>query len=58
MILQNAIISGLKKKLCMTRARIRKSLFHRLFDNLFTEEVIFFMYEELSEIRQKMFELS
>ena len=31
----------IEKKLCMTRARIRKSLFHKLFDNLFTEEVIF-----------------
>lgn len=31
----------IEKKLSMTRAKIRNSLFHRIFDNLFTEEVIF-----------------
>lgn len=34
---------GLKieQKLSMTRAKVRNSLFHKIFDNLFTEEVIF-----------------
>ena len=31
----------IEKKICMTRAKVRKSIFHKLFDNLFTEEVIF-----------------
>ena len=31
----------IEKKLSMTRAKIRNSLFHRIFDNMFTEEVIF-----------------
>ena len=31
----------IESKLSMTKAKIRKSLFHRIFDNLFTEEVIF-----------------
>jgi len=31
----------IEKKLCMTRGRIRNSLFRHLFDNFLTEEVIF-----------------
>ena len=31
----------IEKKLSMTRAKIRKSLFHKTFENLLTEEVIF-----------------
>lgn len=31
----------IEKKLSMTRAKIRKSLFHKIFENLLTEEVIF-----------------
>lgn len=31
----------IEKKLCMTRGKIRKSLFHKIFDNLFAEEVMF-----------------
>lgn len=31
----------IEQKICMRKAKVRKSLFHKLFDNLFTEEVIF-----------------
>ncbi len=31
----------IEQKLTMTRAKIRKSLFHKVFDNFFTEEVMF-----------------
>lgn len=39
---------GLKveQKLSMTRAKVRNSLFHKMFDNLFTEEVIFLCSKE------------
>lgn len=38
-----AKINGFKieKTICMTRAKVRKSIFHKIFDNFFTEEVIF-----------------
>jgi len=31
----------IEKTICMTKAKVRKSIFHKLFDNFFTEEVIF-----------------
>ena len=31
----------IEQKICMTKAKIRKSILQKLFDNLFTEEVIF-----------------
>jgi len=31
----------IEKTICMTRAKIRKSLFHKIFDSFFAEEVIF-----------------
>ena len=31
----------IEKTICMTRAKVRKSFFHKLFDNFFAEEVIF-----------------
>lgn len=31
----------IEKTICMTRAKVRKSIFHKFFDNFFTEEVIF-----------------
>lgn len=31
----------IEKKICMRKARVRKGLFYRIFDNLFCEEVIF-----------------
>ena len=31
----------IEKKLCMTRGKLSKSFIRKIFDNLFTEEVIF-----------------
>ncbi len=31
----------IEQKICMTKAKVRKSILQKLFDNLFTEEVIF-----------------
>lgn len=31
----------IEKTICMTKAKVRKSIFHKFFDNFFTEEVIF-----------------
>lgn len=31
----------IEETICMTRAKVRKSIFHKLFDNFFAEEVIF-----------------
>ncbi len=31
----------IEKTICMTKAKVRKSIFHKIFDNFFTEEVIF-----------------
>lgn len=31
----------IEKKICMTNSKIRNSVFHNFFDNMFTEEVIF-----------------
>lgn len=31
----------IEKTICMTRAKVRRSFFHKFFDNFFTEEVIF-----------------
>lgn len=31
----------IEQKICMTKAKVRKNIFHKLFENFFTEEVIF-----------------
>ena len=31
----------IEKTICMTKAKVRKSILHKIFDNFFTEEVIF-----------------
>lgn len=32
---------NIEQTICMTRAKVRKSIFHKLFDSFFAEEVIF-----------------